>query len=187
MKEGKTTYTPGRIVAMAGSWVAYGMSRGKSHHFRCEEVADESGRIRLIDVATAGRLLLQLPESVTDTTFLDIAATATTIAVLAGDFSITVFEVPSSWHGDDSRSNTLAHIPLASGNRQQSSSGLSGPISRIEIFEQSEGRATLAIAGSNGVALVDFPGASSLDRIPQNDILAVEEGVSLVHLIQILY
>jgi hypothetical protein len=29
MKEGKTAYSPGRIVAMAGSWVAYGMSRGQ--------------------------------------------------------------------------------------------------------------------------------------------------------------
>jgi hypothetical protein len=151
--------------------------------FRHSKLADEPGRIRLIDVATAGRLLLQLPESVTDTTFLDIAATATMIAVLAGDFSITVFEVPSSWHGDDSRSNVLAHIPLSSGGRQQGNSGLTGPISRIEIFEQSEGRATLAVAGSNGVALVDCPGASSLDRVPKNDILAVEEGVSQVHLI----
>jgi len=39
MKEGKTTYTPGRIVAMAGSWVAYGMSRGQclymSKGYRC--------------------------------------------------------------------------------------------------------------------------------------------------------
>ena len=135
----------------------------------------------MIDVATAGRLLLQLPESVTDTTFLDIAATATMIAVLAGDFSITIFEVPSSWHGDDSRSNVLAHIPLSSEGRQQGNSGLSGPISRIEIFEQSEGRATLAVAGSNGVALVECPGVSSLDRVAQKDILAVEEGVS--HLI----
>jgi hypothetical protein len=89
--------------------------REVSSFTRVPIVADESGRIRLIDVATAGRLLLQLPESVTDTTFLDIAATATMIAVLAGDFSITVFEVPSSWHGDDSRSNLLAHIPLSSG------------------------------------------------------------------------
>jgi hypothetical protein len=157
--------------------------REVSSFTRVTAVADESGRIRLIDVATAGRLLLQLPESVTDTTFLDIAATATMIAVLAGDFSITVFEVPSSWHGDESRSNVLAHIPLSSGGRQQGNSGLSGPISRIEIFEQSEGRATLAVAGSNGVALVDCPGATSLDRVPKNDILAVEEGVSQVHLI----
>ena len=132
----------------------------------------------MIDVATAGRLLLQLPESVTDTTFLDIAATATMIAVLAGDFSITIFEVPSSWHGDDSRSNVLAHIPLSSEGRQQGNSGLSGPISRIEIFEQSEGRATLAVAGSNGVALVECPGVYSMDRVAQKDILAVEEGVS---------
>jgi len=102
------------------------------------------------------------------------------IAVLAGDFSITIFEVPSSWHGDDSR-YALAHIPLSSEGRQQGNSGLSGPISRIEIFEQSEGRATLAVAGSNGVALVECPGVSSLDRVAQKDILAVEEGVS--HLI----
>lgn len=141
-------------------------------------VAYEIGRIRLIDVATAGRTLLQLPESVTDTTFLDIAATATMIAVLAGDFSITVFEVQSSWQGDDPRTSMLVHIPLVGGSGKRGNGGLQGPVSRIEIFEQSEGHATLAVGGSNGVAFVDCPGASSLDQVPEKDILAVEEDVS---------
>ena len=131
----------------------------------------------MIDVATAGRILLQLPESVTDTTYLDFAATATMIAVLAGDNSITVFEVPSTWDDDSPKSKVVAHIPLTNGGRRQDR-GLSGPISRIEIFEQTEARATLAVAGLNGLAFVDVIGTSSLDQVPEQDILAVADGVS---------
>jgi hypothetical protein len=139
---------------------------------------DEIGRIRLIDVATAGRALLQLPESVTDTTILDIAATATMIAILAGDYSITVFEVQSTWHGDQSHGDLVAHIPLIGAGRRQATRGLVGPITRIEVFEQSESQTTLAVAGSNGMAFVDVPGTPSLDQVPKQYILAVEEGVS---------
>jgi len=100
------------------------------------------------------------------------------IAILASDYSITVFHVSGKIAANDTISNYLTHIPLTEGDGKPVGQGISGPVYRVELLEQGSGRLPiLVVGGEDGVAFVDLPGPKSLEEIPDKDILMVE-GVS---------
>jgi hypothetical protein len=101
------------------------------------------------------------------------------IGVLADDFSITVFKVPSTWNSNDAEYSIVSHTPLTGKDSSKGNQGITGPIISIEFFEDSQGQILLAVGGSNGVAMIKFEQTVSLDRVAQKDILKVEENVSL--------
>jgi hypothetical protein len=129
----------------------------------------------LIDVNTGAKQLLQLPHPVT---VIDMATSSEYIAILASDYSITVFYVSEKKTFNNSVSNHFAHIPLTGNAVKSGDQGISGPIHRIELLEQGSGRVpTLVVGGADGVAFVDLPESKPLDQVPSKDILRVE-GVS---------
>ncbi|WVW86356.1 hypothetical protein I302_108400 [Kwoniella bestiolae CBS 10118] len=126
------TYKKGRRVGITNTYMAYTMSKG---------------RVRLIDSSSGARLVIELPVSAAHGPVVDLAVTSNYVATIGWDKAIHVYKVPvNGWKQDD------PNVELVFWGL-----GVTGPIgwpTKIEWVKR-EGKDWLAIAGSEGVVLVD--------------------------------
>lgn len=102
------------------------------------------GRVRLIEETTGAKLLLELRKSARSGPIVDIAATSTSVAIVAADSSITIFTVPETWHQDDPPCQEVAYI----------SPSPNVPVSQVEWI-QKQSSVSLAIGTPRGIITLD--------------------------------
>lgn len=120
--------------------------------------------------------MLELRKTARSGPILDLAATSTSIAIVAADSSITVFQVPERWDADDVTCQEIAYFSPPSST------------SVLQIEWVTKGASlSLAIATSGGISMVDYPTMStrrhmSLDLLTQNPQMAAS-GVGPIRLL----
>jgi hypothetical protein len=140
----------------------------------------------LIDLNSAAKLVLSIPTSVTDVNIVDIAATSTLVAIVTGDSSITIFQVPATFTTEDSQCKQLAFIPAKAGNGQAAGTGLSSVI-KVDWVTRGDKGPLLAIGGPEGVIVVELNqlssrGSTSLGELAEQQLLEHSAGVSQSYL-----
>ncbi|CAK9780159.1 hypothetical protein CC85DRAFT_328089 [Cutaneotrichosporon oleaginosum] len=137
MKAESVGFSRGRTVGSAGGWIAYTLSRG---------------RIRLLDMQSGARTLIQLQQT---GPLIDLAVTAGGLAVVLADGTVNAYRVPPSWDQDDPDCPLIFSLPRISPGSVPADKGL-GDIKQVEwVRREGESVANwLAIGGTEGVVIV---------------------------------
>ncbi|WOO81004.1 uncharacterized protein LOC62_03G004532 [Vanrija pseudolonga] len=136
MRADQVGYHRGRTVGVVGaSWVAYTLARG---------------RIRLIDLGSGARAILQLEAT---GPIIDLAVTANGVAVIGSDGAVSVFRVPTSWAKNDPPCPLIFQLGPVTSDQVGPEHSI-GDINRVEWVKR-EGADWLAIGGTEGVAILN--------------------------------
>ena len=136
----------------------------------------------MLDVKSGAKLLLQLPATASRGTALDIAVTPTRVAVVGGDRSVSVFEVPLEWEVDDPPCGAGLHFSPGLVSVENADTGSLGPVQRVE-WVRKDGQECLAIGGDQGVIVVSpdrYRGKTNMDmtKLVKEHKLLKTQGVS---------
>lgn len=123
--------------------------------------AHKIGRVRLIDETTGAKLVLELRKAARSGPIVDIAATSTSVAIVGGDSSVTIFTVPESWNQDNADCSEIAYI----------SPSPNVPITQVEWIQKGSG-ACLAIATPRGIITLDKSTAASRRNMSIDDLVS---------------
>ena len=107
----------------------------------------------MLDLKSGAKLLLQLPATASRGTALDIAVTPTRVAVVGGDRSISIFEVPLEWEAEDPPCGIALHFSPSQTSGANADTSTLGPVQRVE-WVRKDGQEWLAIGGEQGVVVV---------------------------------
>jgi hypothetical protein len=151
-------------------------------------IADFIGRVRLIDTNSGAKLVLNLPSSIEHNHVVDIVATPTLVAVLTGDSSVTIYQVPATFTREDAQSKQLAQLPAESPTVKPIDYELAGKrfskCFKLEwVAMKDAAMPSLAIAGPDGIIFVELEqivarSPTSLSEIAELDLLEYSDAVS---------